>query len=244
MPAMTAPVANAKQINAYILQYIKAGIFSQILGRGNQSARCFGISISSVYYFKRYQTFGGTAQTVVKPLWDTVWRLEWYYEKNRPLNLGTDGDKAATYGWTRRNILGGALQCSKYLKIPWFTESFLANNSQMSVSLTYFYEKVLNFKNDLVVDRPRSQGRRLLNRPLILFVQQDLLSGTFMFIFTGNYYLRIKKWMAVPALTYVMPGKHWRLDLGYVAYGVGREDYIVRSTDRKDSIFTRMRYEF
>ena len=100
----------------------------------------------------------------MKPLWDTVWRFEWYYEKNRPLNLGTDGDKAATYGWTRRNILGGALQCSKYIQIPWFTESVLANNSQMNVALTYFYEKILNFKNDLVVDRPRSQGRRLLNR--------------------------------------------------------------------------------
>ncbi len=238
-----APVAKSPAVNDFIFEYVKAGIFSQILGRGVNPPDVSTYN-ERIYYFKRYQTFGGTAQTVVKPLWDTVWRFEWYYEKNRPLNLGTDGDKAQTYGWTRRNILGGAVQCSKYVRIPWFTDSFIANNAQTSVALTYFYEKVLNFKNDLVVDNRDHKAGASSTDSLTLFVQQDLLQGSFMFVFTGNYFLRIKKWMAVPALTYVLPGKHWRVDLGYVAYGVGRYDYIVRTTDRKDSVFTRVRYEF
>ncbi len=103
--------------------------------------------------------------------------------------------------------------------------------------LTYFYEKVFGFNNDLVVDDRNHKAGASSTDQLILFVQQDILSGTFMFVFTGNYYLRIAKWMAVPSLTYVMPGKHWRWDLGYVAYGVGRNDYIGRTTDPQGQYF-------
>ncbi|MEI6126157.1 MAG: DUF1302 family protein [Pseudomonadota bacterium] len=237
------PCMDPRQITPYTLQYITAGIKSSMLGRSFNPPDISDYK-KRVYAYKRYSTLGGTAQTVIKPLWDTVWRFEWYYERNRPMNFGTDGNKSATYGWTRRNILGGAVQCSKYLKIPWFTESFLANNALTSVSLTYFYEKIFNFKNDLVVDDRNHKAGASSTDQLILFVQQDIMSGTFMFVFTGNYYLRIKKWMAVPSISYVMPGKHWRLDVGYVAYGVGRYDYIGRTTDSKDSIFTRLRYEF
>ena len=237
------PVADPHHITPFTMQYITPGIISSITGKAVQPPAVSHYP-HSAYEYKRYTTFGGTAQRIIKPLWDTVWRTEWYFEKDRPMNLGTDGDKAAIYGLTRRNIAGAALQCNKYLKIPYFTESFIANNAMMSVSLTYFYEKVFGFNNDLVVDDRNHKAGASSTDQLILFMQQDIMSGTFMFVFTGNYYLRIAKWMAVPALTYVMPGKHWRLDLGYVAYGVGRNDYIGRSTDSKDSIFTRLRYEF
>jgi hypothetical protein len=237
------PAINPEHITPFTLQYITAGIKSSILGRSINPPDVSQYPYS-VYEYKRYTTFGGTAQTVAKPLWDTVWRFEWYFEKDRPMNLGTDGDKSATYGLTRKNVAGGALQCSKYLKIPWFTESALANNALTSVSLTYFYEKIFGFNNDLVTDDRNHKAGASSTDQLILFVQQDLMQGTFMFVFTGNYYLRTAKWMAVPSISYVMPGKHWRLDLGYVAYGVGRNDYIGRTTDRKDSIFTRLRYEF
>jgi len=237
------PVANPRHATPYMLEYIEAGIFSEILGRGINPppAKAFH---QRVWQYKRYTTFGGTAQRVVKPLWDSVWRLEWYYEKSRPLDLGTGGDKAAVYDWTRRSVVGGAVQCSKDIRIPGFTDSIIANSALTTVAFTFFYEKIPHFSNDLVVDDRNHQAGHSSTQQLILYVQQSLFQGSFMFIFTGNYYLHVAKWMAVPALSYMFPGKHWRLDLGYAAYGVGRKDYLVRTTDRKDSIITRLRYEF
>lgn len=237
------PVADPRQITPFTMQYITAGIKSSMLGRSINPPDVSDY-YKRVYYFKRYQTYGGTAQTYSDLLWRTVWRLEWFYERHRPMNLGTDGDKSGIYDWTRKNVLGVALQCNRYINVPWFTQSRIANNSQLSVALTYFWEKVLNYERDLVVDDRTHKTGNSTTDQLILFVQQDLFQGAFMFIFTGNYYLRVKKWMAVPSLSYVFPGKHWRFDLGYVAYGVGRKNYVGRTTDSKDSIIFRLRYEF
>jgi len=238
-----APVADPKQITPFTLKYISAGIFSEILNReiNPPPTKSYG---PRVYYFKRYTTFGGTAQTPVKPLWDSIWRFEWYLEKNRPMNQATNGDKQSTNGWTRRNILGGAIACSKSLWIPFFTDSILANSALTDVTLTFFHEKIFHMEKDLVVDDRNHRAGNSNADQIILFVQQNLLQSSFMFIFTGNYFYHIDKWMAVPSLTYMFPGKHWRGDVGYIAYGVGRHNYIDRTTDSKDSLFLRMRYEF
>lgn len=237
------PVADPRQITPFTLQYISAGIKSQMLGRSINPPDVSDYH-KRVYYYKRYTTLGGTAQTFIDKLWSTVWRLEWFYERHRPMNLGTDGNQSATNGWTRKNVLGGAIQCNKYIDIPGFTQSSIANDARLSVAVTYFWEKIFNYDRDLIVsDRYHRAGNSTTDQ-IILFLQQDMFHGAFMFIFTGNYYLRVKKYMAVPSVSYVFPGVHWRFDLGYVAYGVAKKDYIQTSSDRKDSIILRLRYEF
>ena len=39
--------------------------------------------------YPRYSMIGGTAQTVIEVLGDSVWRLEWFYNMNEPYNRGT-----------------------------------------------------------------------------------------------------------------------------------------------------------
>jgi len=237
-------VADPREITPYGFEYIKAGLLSAMTGRSIHPPDVSEYN-KRVFYFKRYQTYGGTAQTCFDKLWSTVWRLEWFYERHRPFNLGPNGDYSAINGWTRKNVLGGAIQCSKYIDIPGFTRSSIAADSRLSVALTYFWEKIFNYERDLVCfDRYHRDGDSTTDQ-LILFMQQDMFHGAAMFIFTGNYYLRCKKWMAVPTISYIFPGKHWRFDLAYAMYGVARgQGYVQTATDRKDSIILRLRYEF
>ncbi len=232
------PVANPYRVTPYTLIYIQAGINGRTPDVGEWNG-------GRVFKFKRYQTIGGTAQTYSEKLFSTVWRLEWFYEIGSPMNKGTDGDSGAVYDWTRRDALGAALQCSKKFTIPWFTEN-IGTGRMLDISVTYFWEKIFNHDRDLVVGDRNHYYKDSSTDSIILFMQQDLLNQSFVFVFTGNYYLRIGKWMAVPSLTYVFPGIHWRADLAYVAYGGGKRRfrYASRVSSSKDSIILRLRYEF
>jgi hypothetical protein len=196
-----------------------------------------------VFHYKRYTTVGGTAQVFVPQLWDTVWRTEWFVEINRPLNKATHGDRAAIYGWTRRTIWGAALEVSKALNIPWFTSSRIACNRMLDVRLTYFREQVMNHDHDLTLDTREYAWTNSTNDSVILFMKQDMFNSRVIFVCTANYYLRTKKWMAVPSFGYVFPGIHWRFDLGYAAYG-GPQRRWVASSDKNDKLVMRVRYEF
>jgi hypothetical protein len=65
-----------------------------------------------------------------------------------------------------------------------------------------------------------------------------------MFIFNGYYHFHTRKWMAVPTITYLFPGNHWRADVGYAAFGGARAKYVSDNFASKDSILLRLRYEF
>ncbi|MCP4715659.1 MAG: hypothetical protein GY868_11125 [Deltaproteobacteria bacterium] len=232
-------VAHPGRIGAYTLPFIKSGIMTAMNSGWVPPAN---VPDDRVYYYKRYQTIGGTTQVNVHPLWDTVWRTEWFYEINRPLNKATFGDSQDIYGWTRRDIFGAAAQCSKTFEIPWFTRTVGADR-RLEVSLTYFWEKVLNHDHDLVLSDRDHAWTNSTTDTLIMFMKQDMFHSKLIFIFTGRYFLRTGKWMAIPSLCYVFPGIHWRFDMGYVAEGGPKRNY-VKSSATMDKVTIRLRYEF
>ena len=198
---------------------------------------------SRVFYYKRYQTVGGTAQVYSPRLWDTVWRTEWFYEINRPLNEAVNGDPTKINGWTRRDIFGAAVQVSRAIYIPWFTKSSFAANRMLDVSLTYFWEKVLNHDRTLVLSSREHAWNDSATDMLILFMKQDLFHSRLIYVFNGRYFLRTDKWIAINSLTYVMPGGHWRFDLGYVAEGGPKRQYVTSSATM-DKVTIRVRFVF
>jgi len=237
------PVAHPGRINEFTMPFIRSGIATAARGRWVPPPDWPGYK---VFYFKRYQTVGGTAQFYSQRLWDTVWRLEWFFEIGRPVNKGTRGDSGAVYGWTRRNILGVALQCNKRFKIPWFTRSSIACNAMLDTAVTYGWEKVFNHDHDLVLSDRNHYWRASTNDVVTLFLMQPLFNQKFTFVFLGNYHLRTGKWQAIPVLAYCFPGIHWRADLGYVAYGGARREWVRTSGSipSNDMAILRLRYEF
>jgi hypothetical protein len=236
-----SPVAHPRRISSLTLPFISTA--SRTGPGGQPGLLTLDWPDFKVFYYKRYQTVGGTTQVFVPKLWDTVWRTEWFIEINRPLNKGTHGNKGSIYGWTRRTIWGAAVEVSKALDIPWFTSSKIACNRMLDVRLTYFREQVINHDHDLTLDSREYAWTNSTNDSVILFMKQDMFHNIVVFVCTANYYLRTKKWMAVPSFGYVFPGIHWRFDLGYAAYG-GPQRRWVPSSDKNDKLVMRVRYEF
>ncbi|MCP4714906.1 MAG: DUF1302 domain-containing protein, partial [Deltaproteobacteria bacterium] len=172
-----------------------------------------------VFYYKRTQNIGGTAQVYIHNLWRSVWRLEWAYQIGVPMNKGTDGSSTGTYGWTRRDAFAFAVACSKSITIPGFTQSFLATGRQLDLTITYAWDKVLNHDHDLVLGSSGHAYDHSVNDQVSMFLMQDFFHSTFMFICNGYYHFHTGKWMVVPTVTYMFPGDHWRADVGYAAFG-------------------------
>jgi hypothetical protein len=106
------PVAHPEKLVDFTMPYIISGIRTAAQGEWVPPAKSWD-EFNRVYYYKRYQTVGGTAQVYSPKLWDTVWRTEWFYEINRPLNQAVNGDPTKINGWTRRDIFGAAVQVSR-----------------------------------------------------------------------------------------------------------------------------------
>jgi hypothetical protein len=213
-------------------------------GRSRPGLKTLEWPDQKVFYYKRYQTVGGTAQIFMPSLWDTIWRTEWFVEINRPLNKGVNGTSGEVYDWTRRTIWGAAVEVSKAVRIPGFTGGNIATNRMLDISLTYFREQVVNHDHDLVLDSREHAWNDSVTDMVVLFMKQDMFHNRVVFVCTGNYYLRTKKWMLVPSVAYVFPGSYgWRFDVGYAAYG-GPQSRWVASSDKNDKVIVRIRYEF
>ena len=116
----------------------------------------------TVFKYKRYTTFGGTAQTFTNFL-NTVWRLEWFYEDESPTFKGLYGNGSYVYANDRVDILGVALNGNWNLDIPWWTD-VIGTGKQASLSLTYFFETVLDYEKDLrLEDRYYKPGQSTKN---------------------------------------------------------------------------------
>jgi hypothetical protein len=238
-----SPVAHPDRLTPFILPFMLSGIRTAITGSWVAPPDW---PDHKVFYYKRYQTLGGTAQYFAPDFFDTVWRMEWFYEIGRPLAKGTDGDGGAQYGWTNRDILGIALQGNKKFNIPGFTKSRIASNFMLETSLTYGWEKVFNHDHDLVLSDRNHNRTDSSNDVITFWCMQGLFNMKFVFVFTGNYYLRINKWFAVPTLAYIFPGQHWRADISYAAYGGANREYVksTASLPSNDQFVIRLRYEF
>jgi hypothetical protein len=180
-----------------------------------------------MYYYKRYQTIGGTAQYEAYKLWQTVWRLEWFFEFGAPFqkhtmeveNFGIGNESSPPTGWTRRNNMGIALQVNRPLNIPWFTHSFIACDALLDFSFTYGYYKVFNHDHSLGLTSRHFNWEDSHADVVDIFMMQPLFHQTWTFVMVGNYWLSNNKWMLVPTLSYALPGKHWRIDGSYVMLG-------------------------
>jgi len=230
-----SPVSNPRRVGDFSFKYIQAAIGGGVPEDWPDA---------KVFWYKRFRVVGGTAQTYIQPLWSTVWRMEWAYQIGVPLNKGTGGESGGVYAWTRRDIVAFAVAVSKYLDIPKFTQSRIATGRQMSITLTYAWDKVLNHDHDLVLGETNHAYDHSVNDQISLFLQQEMFNSTIWFTFNGYYHFHTGKWMAVPTFTYIFPGIHWRADLGYAAFGGAKAKHVSHASATRDSIILRLRYEF
>ncbi|MCP4716722.1 MAG: hypothetical protein GY868_16495 [Deltaproteobacteria bacterium] len=229
------PVANPNRVMPFTMDYIASAI------RGRPAPDW---TDQKIYHYKRFQTIGGTAQTYLHWLSRTVWRAEWAYQIGVPMNKGTEGAASATYDWTRRDAFAVAVACSKSVNIPWFTRSWIATNRQFDWTLTYSYTKIFNHDHDLVLGGGGQGYNHSANDKISLFLKQDLFHMVFIVTFNGYYTFHTGKWMAVPTLTYLFPGVHWKMDVGYAAFGGSKTRHVSHTMSEKDSFILRLRYEF
>ena len=210
-----APIARAAQLNsAFFSNYI----FKGIVGSATQTPQIPTYPSEKLYVYPRYSMIGGTAQTVIESLGDSVWRLEWFYNMNEPYNRGTDGDSSAIYDRVKRDCFGMGLNWSDKFALGSFTHKY-CDDKMMDVSLTFFYERVFNWDDDIIIAES-GRGHRAgaaHSAEIAWNVQQFFLHQTFMFMFTGSYN-PIGKYFMCPIIAYV-PGNHWRFELGYPVYG-------------------------
>ncbi|MCP4708777.1 MAG: hypothetical protein GY869_09145, partial [Planctomycetes bacterium] len=142
------PTMDASRVGEYGMKYVFPGIIAGITG-GNVHPNSW--DGGEVFRYKRYQTFGGTAQTVIGPLHNSVWRLEWFYELDSPFNRGVDGDPQDITGSKRQDVAGIAIQYNDKFCIPWWTKN-IGTGKFTDVSITYFIEHIFAMEDDLVVN--------------------------------------------------------------------------------------------
>jgi len=195
-----------------------------------------------VYRHPRYQTFGGTFQTYVDWLHGSIWRVEWYYKKADPLNLGTNGNSGEIYGLTRRDVVGAAIQYSDRAAIPWIYNT-IGTNKKAEFSLTFARVQILDSKRDVIKQDYYIRRGDNFHEVVSFFFQQAMFNYAWMFTCMGNYYTTSDRWFVVPVLTYTFPGQHWRSEFGMKIYGRKR-GYLEGPYNRMDSIIFRLRYEF
>ena len=239
-------VADAAALSNYSNAWFAAAFRSRDTGQPiNQIIKDPG---GKVYDYKRYQLFGGTMQTAIDALHGSIWRLEYFYEKGLNYNKGglnpTTGDRAsntAIYDVVKRDTFGLGLNYADKFNIPYITKN-LFNNQYFQVSLTAFYEKILNNSRDLIVDASREHRLYSSHSSSVAWnIMQFWHNNQYAFVFVGSWAPEINKGFFNPSLAYI-PGQHWRFEGGPVVYWSGYSK--LRGYYDKDSILIRIRYEF
>jgi hypothetical protein len=235
-----APIADPNKVGGFFAQYLLAGIGATITG-STINPEWPGYR---VFKYKRSQVVGGTAQMFAQKLHGSILKMEWFYEIGTPFNKGPRGSSSGVYEETRRDVLGIAFNYADKYAIPWFTQSRLCTGKQLEVSLTYFWEKIMNHDHDLVQDARYHRPGDSTADVITLFFMQAMFNQTINLVFSGSYYPHIDKWMAIPTFSYTFPGEHWRADFGCALYGGARNDYTRGFYAHKDKLIFRLRYEY
>jgi len=232
-----APIATSDLPQAFLDNYLGVALKGQV----TQTLQQPTFPSQKLFVYPRYRMIGGTAQTVIPALHNSVWRLEYFYNFDEPYNVGTDGSNSALYDWVRRGCFGMGLNYSDKFKIPGFTHRF-CDDKMMDVSLTFFYERVFDWNDDIIIAESGRghRGQTASAHEIAWNVQQFFFHQTFMFMFTGSYN-PIGKYFLAPIVAYV-PGNHWRWELGFPTYGSSERTN--KGLHDKDSVLFRMRYEF
>jgi hypothetical protein len=235
------PIADANRAADYGNNYALPNVLGLILDKPANGKAWKG---GDVFRFKRYQTFGGTAQTVIRPWHDSVWRLEWFYALDNPGNLGTDAKSTGVYDRAKNDLLGVAIQWNDKFDIPWWTRN-IGTGKFTDISITYYVEYIRNMHEDLIVDAGYNHRRDdPYTQTVSCFLKQEMFNTTWVFVLNANYNLMCQKWFVVPCFTYSFPGEHWRADIGAKFYGGAKNEYVGDGYAHKDSLLFRLRYEF
>ncbi len=235
-----SPVIHPQRAARLSQQYIFAALRANATGSTIQPGDWPDYKVA---YYKRMQTFGGTAQYYAAWLRGSVWRLEWFFNKGQPFNRGGRGEADEVDDWTRRDTYGFAISYSDKFAIPWFTRSRIAASKRLDVTVTYSWDKIINNSHALYKSALNHRPGDSVADGFSLFLMQMMFNGEWTFVFIGSYKPRIKKWFGAPTLTYTFPGEHWRVDIGYKFYGASR-GYTQGIYHDKDALILRIRYEF
>lgn len=240
------PVVNATHGKAFTAQYMGVAVPAMLTGKRSFTWDDLPDVTSyphDVYYWKRVQTFGGTAQTTFNNFMPSaVWRCEVAFNKNEPFNLSTDQTKTNIYDWTRKKTLAVAFSWSDRWNIPWFTRA-LCTGKQLETTLTYYRQTILDYDGNLVTQDSYIDRGDTANEAINLFVQAYLFNYSWVFTFVGQYQTYSDRYQAVPVISYVFPGEHWRADFGAKWYNAKR-GYVRSTYWAHDSLIFRLRYEF
>jgi hypothetical protein len=140
----------------------------------------------------------------------------------------------------RRDTFGFGLEARDYFKIPYFTHAWF-DDKKASISLTWFYEKILNHDKDLVVRSGRGHRPGDSHASEVAWsVSQYWFHSQLFTMFTGSYNF-IGKYFMCPIIGYA-PGRHWRFEGGWAIYGSKSSSN--KGLYDKDSVLFRVRYEF
>lgn len=234
-----APVGNPGRLSKFSLQYIQAAIGAA--GDGS-TIWPYDWPDYKVFYYKRMQTFGGTAQYYADWLHGSILRLEWFYNKGQPFNYGGRGEVADVDGWTRRDQYGFALSYSDKFRIPGITDT-IGCGKMFDVTLTFSWDKIRNNNHSLYKSAYNHRPGDSTTEGISLFMMQMMFNAEWTFVFIGNYRPRIGKYFGCPTITYAFPGSHWYADVGFKFYGAKR-GYCHGTYHDKDAALFRLRYEF
>ncbi len=234
-----SPVANPNRLGDFSMQYISAAIRAASRGGTIQPGDWPDYK---VYYYKRMQTLGGTAQYYASWFRGAILRLEWFYNFGQPFNSGGRGEATDIDDWTRRDTWGVAVSYSDKFRIPYWTEK-IGTGKMLDMTITFLYDKIRDNHHDLYKSSLNHRPGDSSAESISLFLMQMMFNGEWTFVFTGSYKPRITKFFGAATVTYSFPGSHWYADMGYKFYGA-RHGYTYGTYHDKDAVILRLRYEF
>lgn len=230
------PTADPARLTEWTLAYITAG----------QNSLATGSRIKpdapniKVYNFDRFGVLGATFQTRLQNFPISEWRLELFYEIGRPYNKGINASSSAMYSEVERDTVGFGLEARDSFTIPYVTRNWF-QSKKMNVSLTLFYEKILNHDRDLIVRSGRGHRPGDSHATEIAYsISQYWFDSKWFTMLTGSYN-PIGKYFICPIIGYA-PGNHWRFEGGLPIYGSDASRN--KGLYDRDSILLRVRYEF
>lgn len=237
------PVIDPDKATPFAFQYVWAGLKAMM---SNANVNPGDWPSYRVFYYKRYQTLGGTAQVYFPNFYNSMFDFEWAYEIGSPLNKGEGGSSQEVYDWTRRDVLGLAVKYSNSFHLPRSLQKMLLTNKMIDYNITYSWAKVFSHEHYLTLDSRNHRPGDSTMDTITLFWKVEMFNTSWVLVFIGDYWPRIGHWMAVPSFTYIFrePLTGLRAEVGYKAYGRKRDKLISSDYDKKDSIILRLRYEF
>lgn len=241
----SAPIVDPIDAKAYTSQYFGGAIPAVIQGKQVSWSRLPDPTDypHDVFKWRRYQIFGGTAQTTFNNFMPSaVWRCEIAYGRNEPFNVSTDQTKTNIYGVRRQDTLAVAFSWSDKWTIPWVTRH-ICTGKQMDTTITYYRQNILNRSHDLVTQDYFIDKSDTFSEKISIFMQLAMFNQVWTLTTVGSYYTKSDRWFICPTLTYMFPGEHWRCDIGWKGYGT-KHGYLRGSYFDKDSVIFRLRYEF